>query len=113
VTDEPQETPEETATFFEAISTNPLPSGYTAMDAYRDFRKVMLGSDEGKRVFWQFLSRAHFFRSSIALRPGPIDTNDVLRNEGERNMGIWLLNMVTHEPQGERPTRANQRKGEA
>lgn len=81
--------------------------GYTDMDRYRDFRKVLMGSDEGKRVLREILSWGHMFKPPVHGRP--IDPLAMAIDGGERNMALRLLATVNQEPP-ERPQRARQQQ---
>lgn len=80
------------------------PTNYTAMDRYRDFNRVFTGSDEGKRVLNEILRMAHVFQTS--MRP---DVNRTVFLEGERNLGLKILVVMTEEP---RPKPAATQKGQ-
>lgn len=74
-----------------------LPTGkYSAKDRYTDFRRVLMGSDEGKRVLGEILSWCHMFKPSVM--GSPVDPNAVLVREGERNIALRLLTTITKEP---------------
>ncbi len=72
----------------------------TKLDKYRDFRKVFLGSDEGRRVLHDILTFGHIYRSS-AVRGDPYETS---RREGERNIALKILETIHKEPK-EQPTK--------
>ncbi len=77
--------------------------GYTPTDRYRDFRRVFMSSDEGKRVLREILGWCHLLRPSVMALP--IDTGHVLLREGERNIGLKLLATVNTDPP-QQPTKA-------
>lgn len=78
------------------------PSGqYTAMDRYRDYRKVFLASDDGQRVLRDILAHCHTFKTSFDKDPGTMAFR-----EGERNVAQFLMFTISNEPK-QRPTRAN------
>lgn len=98
--------PAEVQGFLSAFADLPQPGQYTAMDRYQDFRRVFLGSEEGKRVLRELLAWGHCFRPSVPAAAGPIDPYAVVRNEGERNIALRLLKVVNTEPV-DRPARGN------
>ena len=75
---------------------------YHPMDAYRDFRKVFLGTDEGKRVLREILSWGRVFRSPTF--GNPIDPYAMAVTFGERNMALKLLATINHEPRPQATT---------
>ena len=69
----------------------------TKMDRYREFRRVFLGTDEGKRVLYDILAWCHMGHSSI--KPGQvIDPYDVVKQEGERRVGLYISTTLNAEP---------------
>jgi len=84
----------------------PSTEGYTAADRYHDFRRVLMGTDEGKRVLAEILSWARMFDRGIRrLGPGPIDPLGLALAEGQRNIALRLIATVYHEPKPQ-PDRA-------
>lgn len=77
------------------LASLPSQEGYTAMDCYRDFRKVF-GTDEGKRVLREILSWGRIFRSPVLGKP--IDPYAMAVAFGERNIAIKLLTTINNEP---------------
>ena len=72
----------------------------TKLDQYRDFKKVFLGSDDGRRVLHDILTFGHIYRSS-AVRG---DSHETYRREGERNIALKILTTIHQEPK-EQPTK--------
>lgn len=60
----------------------------------RDFRRVFLGDEAGKRVLHTILGWTHLYRSSVI--DGDPHATHVL--EGERSIGLKLLAMLVVEP---------------
>lgn len=75
-------------------------AGRTSLDRYREFRKVFLDTDEGKRVLYDILALGHLLKPS-AVRGDPYET---YRREGERNIALQITAIVHVEPR-ERPER--------
>lgn len=73
---------------------------YSEMDRYRDFRRLFLETQEGKRVLNQILAWAHMWTTS--MQPTPHET---VFAEGERNIGLMILAALHHEPT-EKPTKS-------
>lgn len=82
-------------------------SQYDDRDRYAEFRKVFLGSEEGKRVYNEILSWGGIFRPSITA--SPVDPYLVASREGQRNVILRLLSVVNTEPK-EKPDRARNKK---
>jgi hypothetical protein len=80
----------------EALFAEIAHTGYRDEDRYREFRRVFLGSDEGRRVLHEILSWGHMFQSSVGRTD--IDPNRVLFLEGERNLALKLLATLNAEP---------------
>ena len=76
--------------------------GYTAMDRYRDFRAVFLGSDQGKRVLAEILRLGHAFRSAAVQ--GVYDTNRTFFADGQRTLALMIMDLARLEPKP-RPAR--------
>jgi len=98
----------ETAAAFETLTGLPVPTTYTAMDRYRDFRLTFMSTPEGQRVLREILSWGHMFRPSF-LAGGPIDPYRMAIHEGERNVALRLLTTVNTEPKANPPTQTNRR----
>jgi hypothetical protein len=84
----------------ELARTHPGRHGYAAMDRYRDFKAVFLGSDQGKRVLYEILGWGRMFQSSPLI--GKFDTNHTFFHEGERNLALRIFHVARVEPT-ERP----------
>lgn len=70
--------------------------GYTHMDRYRDFRAVFFGDatpEQKEKVLFQILSL-----SGLHLHFEGKDPYDTYRMLGRREVGLDLLNWLTHEP---------------
>jgi hypothetical protein len=80
----------------EALFAEIAHTGYRDEDRYREFRRVFLGSDEGRRVLYEILSWGHMFQSSVSRTE--IDPNRVMFLEGERNLALKLLATLNAEP---------------
>jgi hypothetical protein len=86
------------------LSSLPSQDGYTPMDRYRDFRKLFLGSDEGKRVLREVLSWGRMFRAPAL--GNPIDSHRMAVAFGERNIALKLMATINIEPTAQpKPTR--------
>ena len=107
-TSDEEPTPEETAlilsTALEAVGSG----DYSAIDKYRDFRRVFLDSIEGKRVLHQILAWGHMARPSFGAG-GAVDPYRIAIHEGERHMALRILGTIAKEPT-EQPKQTNQRK---
>lgn len=89
--------------FFEFEGINSDDVKYLAVDRYRDFREVFLGSDRGRRVLSEIINKfCHRNASSVALAGA--DPYKTQFAEGERNVAIKIMLTLQNEPQ-EMPTR--------
>lgn len=88
---------------FEIIPDFEPPQDYSAEDQYRDFRRVFMDSDEGKRVLHQIIAWTGFFK---VLRPSDLRPEVLAHCNGERHVGMKILQAVTKEP----PTRPSEAK---
>lgn len=88
------------------LQSLPTQEGYTPMDRYRDFRKVFLGSEEGKRVLREVLSWGRMFSSPVI--GNPVDPYRMSIAFGERNIGLKLLSTINYEPT-EKPKRTGKK----
>jgi len=77
--------------------------GRTKLDRYRDFRKVFLGSDEGKRVLHDILGLAKLSAPIAPPFPEKIDTNRMMVLEGGRELAVKIIEVVLKEPNMEKP----------
>jgi hypothetical protein len=93
----------------EAIAGLAASKSYLPKDRYHDFNRVLLGSEEGKRVLREILSWGRLFAPSLMGKP--IDPYAMAVREGERNMALRLLATVYNEPP-ERPTQALNKREE-
>lgn len=84
------------------------PVEYDDLDRYRDYRKLFLDSDLGKKVLYDILSMGGMYKSSIKPKGGnPVDPLMVAFKEGERNFALRLLTIINTEP---RKPKNNRRK---
>ena len=88
----------------ETLASLPAAEGYTPNDRWQDFRKLFT-TDEGKRALREILSWCHLLKPSII--GSPIDPYLMAIREGERNIGLRLLDTINKEPRlkPERTTR--------
>lgn len=85
-----------------------LPSGnYLQKDRYRDFRKIFMGSDEGKRVLREIVSWGRLLNEPKL--PHPIDPYRLAIREGEKNIVRRLIATIYTEPP-ELPSQSKRRK---
>ena len=84
--------------------------GRTKLDRYRDFRKVLFGSDEGKRVFHDILGLAKLSAPIAPPFPEKIDTHRMMILEGGRELAIEIINIISKEPNMEQPKQQSSRR---
>lgn len=80
----------------EMLASLSVPENYDAVDRFHDFQAVFLDTDQGRRVLKQIMSWGHLLRSMS--RRKPIDVNDILISEGERNMALRIFAVMLVEP---------------
>ena len=90
------------------VASLPGTEGYTPQDRYHDFRKVFMGSEEGKRTFREILSWGHLLQPSA--RSTPIDPYLTHIREGEANLARRLLVTVMKEPPNKPLTQTRKQK---
>lgn len=89
------------------LASLPSAENYTQRDRYHDFRRIFMGSEEGKRVFREILSWGHILRPSSF--GSPIDPYLTHVRDGEANIARRLLVTVTNEPP-EKPVQAKRKQ---
>lgn len=86
-----------------ALASLPSSERYLPKDRYHDFRKLFMGSEEGKRVLREIASWGRLLNEPKL--PNPIDPYRLALREGERNIVRRLIATVYIEPP-ERPTKS-------
>jgi hypothetical protein len=84
------------------------PPGYSPADVYRDFRKVLLDDEAGRRVLGMLMRWTHPNAMSLVLAPddklrwqaAPQTIEQVAFREGERHVGIQILAVLATAPKG-------------
>lgn len=78
------------------LASLPSTTGYTPNDRFHDFRRVLNGSAEGKRVLAEILSWGHMLRPDVISSPiDPYHSHILI---GERNLALRLFATVNNEP---------------
>jgi len=90
--------PDPEAFLAELANSHPGKKNYRATDRYRDFRRVFLDTDEGRRVLHEIFSFCGMFQPIRNL-----ETNEVFFREGERNVALKIMTTMNAEPKA-RPT---------
>lgn len=71
--------------------------GYrNSMDRYRDFRRVFLDSEQGRRVLYELLSWGHMYRSPAKM--SNFVTNETFFHEGESHFAKMIMSTMHAEP---------------
>lgn len=82
------------------------PGKYGKMDRYRDFRRVFLDTEQGKRVLYEILLWCHITRPSAPrAKFNPYETMFL---DGERSIGIDIMTTMNAEPKA-RPTNTKEK----
>lgn len=82
--------------FMERLGRVVLDDRYTEVDRYRDFRRVFLDSQEGRRVLAQIMGATHLYMPSFD--PENPDSKIIYVHEGERNIGLFVLSILNADP---------------
>lgn len=99
--------PDLDAFFVELQRAHPGKNYYTKMDRYRDFQRVFLDSEQGKRVLYEILLWSHITRPSAPL--AQFDPYETMFLDGERSIGIQIMATMNEEPPT-RPTNTKEKK---
>ena len=83
------------------------PGKYDKMDRFRDFQRVFLESEQGKRVLYEILLWCHITRPSAPL--AKFDPYETMFLDGERSIGIQIMVTMNAEPRV-RPTSTKEKK---
>lgn len=94
-------TPDIDAFFAELQQAHPGKPYKKSMDRYRDFRRVFLDTEQGRRVLYEILLWSHITRPSGPL--AKFDPYETMFLDGERSIGIQIMVTMNAEPQA-RPT---------
>ncbi len=85
-------------------------AGRTKLDRYKEFNNVFMGSDEGKRVLYEILGMAKLSSRLAPPAPHPIDKDRMLIHEGGRQLAADILDVISREPNMEKPERTNRKR---
>lgn len=91
---------------FELIPQFEPPLSYTADDQYRDFRRVFLETDEGKRVLHQILAFCRLFQ---VIPPTQLSVELLAMHNGERHVAKKILEALYREPK-QQPAAATRKR---
>ncbi len=94
-------------TLFDTLAGDPGSYGTDRMQRYREFRRLFLESEEGRRVLHEILRQCGV--NKVATAPGPVDSHRVCFNDGMRNIGLMLIGIITQEPVAQ-PVKINHTK---
>jgi hypothetical protein len=72
---------------------------YTAIDRYRDFRRLFETDEKGRRVLAQILTRCQLWERSYVAG----DPHETARREGMRDVGLWIMEIINFEPPHPQP----------
>ncbi len=80
----------------------PHVEGYTPKDQYSDFRKVFMGTVEGKRVLRRIMEIGGVFNKPALI--SPIDPYMLAALDGKTRLALEILAFVNNEP-SEKPAK--------
>ncbi len=86
-------TPDPEAFLAELAAAHPGKSYDKSVDRYREFRRVFLETDQGRRVLYELLAWGGMFRPRRSF-----DTNETFFHEGERNIALKIMTTMNAEP---------------
>ncbi len=69
---------------------------YQPIERYRDFRRVFLDSEQGRRVLYEILAWGHVFQCPAAM--SKFDPYETMYHNGEANMAKRLMATMHAEP---------------
>ena len=81
--------------FLEEIAAG-APEHYAPLDIYRDFLRIFMETDEGRRVLHQIFTWAGLYRSSA--KRAAFDPNETMFHEGARDLGLTIMRAMATEP---------------
>jgi len=84
-------------------------SDRTKLDRYREFRKVFMETGEGKRVLSEILGMAKLSGRTVAPFPAEVDVERMLIREGARQLAADIIDVITQEPNMDKPTKTQGR----
>ena len=93
--------------FLAALAASHPGKGYSKMDRYKDFRRLFLDTEEGKRVLYEILSFCGMFRS--AAPAANFDPYQTMFLNGQQDIAFRLLATMNAEPK-ERATNTKESK---
>lgn len=71
-------------------------------ERYRIFRQHLMNDETGRKVLFEILAEAGIFRSGFEGAGVPIDVNAVIKNNGKRDMALWLIEVICAPPKERR-----------
>lgn len=89
-------TPDPEAFLAELAAAHPGKSYNKSIDRYRDFRRLFLDSEQGRRVLYEILSWGHVFRCPAAM--SNFDPYETMYHNGEANIAKQLMATMNAEP---------------
>lgn len=75
-------------------SSGMVPENYSLLERHADFRAVLLGSEQGRRVYYQILALGNLWKSSLC--EGKPDLTAFL--EGKRWLALEIRRIVNKPP---------------
>ena len=89
------------------VADLPRLTNYTANDQYRDFRKVFMGTDEGRRVLRKIMEEGAIFQQAALI--SPIDPLKLAASAGRRHLALKIISIINDEPKAQ-PKQAVRKK---
>lgn len=83
-------------------------ASYSVRDRTRDFRALFSVTEQGRRVLAQVLSRCRLWDRTYAGD----DTHETAFREGNRDIGLWLMDVMEAEPR-DAPASADSERNDA
>ena len=99
--------PDQEAFFAELAASHPGKGYKNSMGRYRDFRRVFLDSEQGKRVLYEIMLWSHIGHASASK--ANFNPYETMFLDGERSIGIKIMVTMNAEPKA-RPTSTKEKK---
>jgi len=81
--------------FLERLGRSRVGDDYTEADRFRDFRRLFLDTQRGRRVLWQIFEMGNLFAPIAVL---PSDPYAAYHRDGARNLALNILAILNADP---------------
>lgn len=88
--------PDPEAFLAELARSHPGKAYHNSIDRYRDFRRVFLETEQGRRVLYELLSWGHMYRSPARI--ANFDPYETMFHDGESHIAKMIISTMHAEP---------------